>query len=596
MGTMRSTWLVLALVGLQAACTGDDGTSGGVDSDGDGTADAVDCAPHSAERWRTFHGHHDVDGDGVGAGPVWPVCTGEKLPEGWVTATGDCDDGDSTRWRLVEGLYRDLDGDGSTAEGPVTGCVGNILVGYREQPGAPDCDDTDSRFQQSTLAWLDSDGDGRGSGQSKAYCLGARPPPGYAALDGDCAPDDFRRGLPLTYTYRDADADGHTVSERGTLCVVTLPAGYTTLESGLDCDDADRARWVTRDVYPDADGDGFGVGAGEARCVGTTPEPGFAWEGEDCAPEERTRWQWFTYAHRDGDGDGATTPENGVQCGGTGLPPGYHSWPNGDDCDDGNPEVLVSWSLFPDTDGDGVGAGARETLCAGTQRPEGYSFSATDCAASDSTAWQTLAYAHRDEDGDGFTVAQAGTLCAGATLPAGYATQPNGVDCDDTTRTLHTYLQVWADTDADGVGSGEPTLRCTDGTVGAPWSATGTDCEPEDGTRWRVLSYSHVDRDTDGHTTPEPGTLCTGAALPEPYFAKAAGNDCDDADASLFRWAVLYRDEDGDGVGAPPRTVPCLGQSLPVGLSFRGYDVDDADAAVQEDAEDDLMVELILAP
>jgi len=244
MGTMRSTWLplALALVGLQVGCTPEGGGMRGGDSDGDGAADTEDCAAHSAERWRNLDSFRDEDEDGVGAGPMTALCTGEALPPGWVLRAGDCDDGDSTRWRGVEGLYPDQDGDGATAQGPVTACVGNALDGYREQPGAPDCDDRDARFQQSTTGWLDSDGDGIGSGQSVAYCLGARPPPGYAALEGDCAPDDFQRAVPLAYAYRDADLDGATVPETGTLCVVRLPLGYLTVESGLDSDDADRSR------------------------------------------------------------------------------------------------------------------------------------------------------------------------------------------------------------------------------------------------------------------------------------------------------------------------------------------------------------------
>ncbi|WP_164015851.1 hypothetical protein [Pyxidicoccus trucidator] len=598
MGTMRSTWLalVLAVVGLQAGCTDGDGTRDGGDSDGDGTADSVDCAAHSAERWRNLDGFRDDDGDGVGTGPVTPLCIGGALPQGWALKAGDCDDVDSTRWRRVEGLHPDLDGDGATAQGPVTGCVGNSVDGYQEQPGAPDCDDTDARYQQSTTGWLDSDGDGVGSGQSVSYCLGARPPPGYAAREGDCAPDDFQRAEPLPYSHRDADLDGATVREQGTLCVVRLPLGYHTLESGLDCDDADRMRWVMRSVYVDTDGDGFGVGAVTSRCSGAMPDPGYAWEGEDCAPEDRTSWQWRSYEHRDRDGDGATVPERGVLCTAGALPQGYHAWPSGQDCDDGNRDVAVSWSVYPDTDGDGVGSGAQETLCAGHQRPQGYSHVDTDCAATDATAWQTLAFSHRDVDGDGFTVSQAGTLCSGAALPSDYKTSANGDDCNDAVPTEHTRLQAWADMDADGVGSGEATTLCTDGTVRAPWSATGTDCEPEDGTRWTTRSYFHVDRDTDGHTTPERGTVCTGSTLLAPYFTQAAGNDCDDTQATLFRWAVLYPDADGDGVGTAPRAVSCLGQDVPTGLSFKGYDVNDADAAVQEDEEDDLLVELILSP
>jgi hypothetical protein len=596
MGTMRGTWLALALVlvALQAGCGRTDGAS--ADSDGDGTVDAEDCAATFAERWQNLDGFRDDDGDGLGAGPATSLCSGEALPPGWVQEAGDCDDGDATRWRQVPGLYPDRDGDGATARGPVVGCVGNTLDGYRVQPGTPDCDDAEARFQRSTTGWLDSDGDGVGDGPTVSYCQGALPPPGYAARNGDCAPDDAHRSAPLHYRFRDADLDGHTVPMQGTLCASRLPPDYLNLESGLDCDDADATRWVLRSIYLDTDGDGFGVGETVTRCSGATPDPGYAWDDEDCAPEDRSRWQWRSYEHRDRDGDGATLPERGVLCTTGELPGGYHDWANGHDCDDANRDVRVSWSLFPDTDGDGVGAGSLATLCAGPQRPEGYAFTGTDCEATNATVWQALAYSHRDGDGDGHTVAQAGTLCAGAALPPGYRTQGHGNDCDDAAFTVHTALQAWADTDADGVGAGEATTLCTDGTVPAPWSATGTDCEPEDRDHWRRLSYFHVDRDADGHTLPERGQVCTGATLHAPYFTQATGNDCNDAQAAVFRWAVLYPDADGDGVGAPPREVSCLGQGVPMGMSIKGYDVNDLDAAVQEDPDEDLLVELILAP
>ena len=103
-----------------------------------------------------------------------------------------------------------------------------------------------------------------------------------------------------------------------------------------------------------------------------------------------------------------------------------------------------------------------------------------------------------------------------------------------------------------------------------------------------------ADRDRDGHTAQADARLCVGAAVPEPYREVASGNDCDDTSASLYRWLVLYRDLDGDGVGAPPRSVPCLGATIPAGWSARGYDVADGDPTVQwREAEDELL-ELVL--
>ena len=119
----------------------------------------------------------------------------------------------------------------------------------------------------------------------------------------------------------------------------------------------------------------------------------------------------------------------------------------------------------------------------------------------------------------------------------------------------------------------------------------GGDCAPDDGARWRIAPYAGVDRDGDGFTAKEPGELCIGEGLPEPYRATLRGNDCDDADPARWRWVVVYRDLDGDGVGAGPRSIPCLGSELPPGASLAGYDEDDSDATVQwHEREEDLVL------
>ncbi len=103
--------------------------------------------------------------------------------------------------------------------------------------------------------------------------------------------------------------------------------------------------------------------------------------------------------------------------------------------------------------------------------------------------------------------------------------------------------------------------------------------------------YGYVDRDSDGYTAPEAGEVCTGATLPDPYRASAKGNDCSDSDTSQYRWVVMHRDLDGDGIGAGPRSVFCLGNCLPPGWSIFGYDPDDGDPAVQSSEDDDLLAQ-----
>jgi hypothetical protein len=266
----------------------------------------------------------------------------------------------------------------------------------------------------------------------------------------------------------------------------------------------------------------------------------------------------------------------------------------GNDCDDSNDTVYQLGSFYPDSDGDGVGVGPSESVCMGSTRPDGYSSSGTDYAPDDLSRWQNRTYAYRDADLDGFTVSEGGTVCAGGTLPPGYTTTANGSDCDDANRALYKTLQGYVDADKDGVGAGDVQFLCTNGTLPSGYVTTRTDCAPTDELRWRLLTSWHVDNDGDGHTVPTSGELCAGSELAPPLFLTASGNDCDDADETRFTWSVLYPDKDGDGVGAPPSSVPCLGTGRPAGFSIYGFDSNDADAQVTESAEDAELLEQLI--
>ncbi|RKH71559.1 hypothetical protein [Corallococcus aberystwythensis] len=592
---MMRAWVWLAL-GLQLGC------GGGVDSrdlDGDGHPAGLDCDDANPARWRSVAGYVDTDGDGHGEQGRRVTCVGDAT-KGWAQTAGDCAPGDASRWRSMSGLYQDVDGDGATGAGPVTGCVGATLTGYREQPGTPDCDDEDATVSGPAQAWADTDGDGVGAGTAIMWCpgQGRTPPQGYVRTAGDCAPGDTRLWQQLPFMHRDQDGDGFAVAMEGTVCSgEQLPKGYDTVSGQEDCDDRNASRTVRVERWWDPDGDGYGDGAPVLRCVG--PEeasPGETFRGGDCAPGDGTRWRPRTYASRDGDGDGRLSPATGEVCSGFWLPQGYSQEVRNEDCDDGNRALFRAWSVHTDADGDGVGSGAATSICGTAAVPTGYSPQATDCAPQDATTWRMLGFTRRDADGDTYTVAQTGELCAGSALPTGYATQPlSGEDCDDTSATVYRNVTAWADTDGDGVGAGASTLLCTNGQVPNPWSATGTDCDAQDATRWQDLSAAHADHDGDGFTAPIPArTFCTGTALPAPYFAKAVGNDCDDADTDRYRWTYLYRDQDADGVGATPRQMTCLGPAVLAGWSLYGDDVDDQDATEQRDEAAEEELSLIL--
>ncbi|WP_338263191.1 hypothetical protein [Corallococcus caeni] len=596
MRLMRAgVWLAL---GLQLGC-GVGGGLGSRDLDGDGHPAELDCDDANPTVWRSVTGYEDTDGDGFGEGTPSVACVGSTT-KGRTSQGGDCAPLDATRWRSVSGLYPDADGDGATGKGPVTGCVGDTLAGYREQPAAPDCDDGDAAVSALSEAWADTDGDGVGAGAAIAWCpsRGRSPPKGYVLTSGDCAPGDTRSWQQLPFTHRDADGDGFAVEQRGTVCAGEhLPAGYDTVSDPQDCDDSNANRTVRVERWLDPDGDGYGDGASVQRCAGPGESaPGETFRGGDCAPGDGTRWQNLYYASRDGDGDGRLSPATGQVCSGFWLPQGYSQEVRNDDCDDGNSALFRAWSVYADADGDGVGLGEATSICGAATVPTGYSMQATDCAPQDASRWRLLGFYYRDADGDTYTVAQNGALCGGVALPAGYSTQRlSGEDCDDTNAAAFRSMTAWADTDGDGVGAGASTVLCTNGQLPSPWSASGTDCDAQDATRWQNLSADQVDRDGDGFTAPIPAqTFCTGKTLPAPYASKAVGNDCDDADVDRHEWAYFYRDQDGDGVGATPRQMTCLGPEVPAGWSRYGDDADDGNAAVQTDETAEEELSLIL--
>jgi len=416
----------------------------------------------------------------------------------------------------------------------------------------------------------------------------------------DCNDHDHRVWWNLSYSFRDADADGHWISASGTVCSgILLPQGYSSFELPRepDCDDADPLAFTNMIGFLDADHDGVGAGAATQFCTaGALPADHVATAG-DCAPSDATRWIDRPYSFRDVDGDGAAVAESGLICSGATLPAGYlTSAPVGrpPDCNDADPAVSLALAVFADADRDGFGAGPSMVACTNGAPPAGFSTVGTDCADNDAAVWVSLAYTAVDFDDDGVTAPALGTRCtAGVLLPPYYATA-NGNDCNDADPGVWASLTVYADADADGFGAGPGQLACTDGAPPDGFSTTGTDCDDGDAASWVLTTYNGVDADGDGVTVPVTGQLCTDGTLPPPFEATANGNDCDDTTPTLTRFAVLYPDQDGDGVGATPRQIACIGAALPPGLVYGGYDEDDADPAVIEDEEDDDLLVLLL--
>jgi len=409
--------------------------------------------------------------------------------------------------------------------------------------------------------------------------------------EADCDDHDPNVWQNLAYSFRDADGDGRTVAAAGMVCSGTsLPAGYSLVSSKIDCDDADPTVFTSLTGFVDDDGDGVGDGPAVERCTAGSLPTGFAAVSGDCAPDDPGRWQSLAYHFRDADGDGAAVAESSTVCSGAALPAGYLvSAPVGRplDCNDGDPAAFVALTVFADTDGDGVGAGPGQPACTNGSPPFGFATTSTDCDDHDRTVSISFAYTAVDMDGDGVTVASLGLRCTAGVLLPPYFAVGTGNDCNDGDRTVSVSLTVFADTDHDGVGAGPGQLACTNGTPSAGFSTTSTDCDDSDAAVWKQLAYQAVDRDRDGATVPERGQVCTNGTLPPPFHASESGLDCDDHDATVTHFAVLYPDQDHDGVGAPPRQIQCIGTTMPEGLSLGGYDEDDGNPSVIETDDDD---------
>lgn len=395
----------------------------------------------------------------------------------------DCDDANPRRWMMRAYTHRDADGDTRSVPSEGMVCSGGTLPGgYFSAPQAPDCDDADPLIFQSVTGYLDTDGDGFGTGDQLTFCTSGALPAGHAAAAGDCAPSDAATWTMRTYTHRDVDGDGAAISSSGSVCSgAGLPVGYLPQappNRPLDCDDGNAAIFESLSGYLDADGDGFGTGDQQTFCTAGTLPAGHSPLTGDCAPSDAAAWTMRSYTHRDADGDGAAVRSSGSVCSGAALPAGYlPQAPAGRplDCDDSDAQIFEDLTVYADGDGDGFGAGPAQQVCTDGSSPPGTSILGTDCDDGAAERWMSLAYVAVDHDGDGVTAPASGTRCtAGVLLPPYYALAI-GRDCDDTDPTLTRFVVLYPDGDGDGVGTSPRQVRCLGSAIPGGFSLRGYD-------------------------------------------------------------------------------------------------------------------------
>ena len=334
----------------------------GQDNNCDSLIDDADAAIVGQLTW-----YQDGDADGVGSSVITLSCV---QPTGYVSGTGDCNDGNVSVYTgapeicdsidndcdgIVDDAdfdvvgqstwYQDGDADGNgsslslvscfqpTGYVPTTGdCNDNNTAIYANAPELcdtldNDCDgltdDADSDVAGQGTYYTDDDGDGVGAGSPILNC---GQPAGTATISGDC---------------NDADA--------------SIKPGVAEVCDGIDndcdgaVDDADSAVVGQNVYYQDADGDGVGSSLSTQAC---TQPSGFVGNTGDC-----------------NDNNAGVNPSATEVCDNV-----------DNDCDgaidDADGSVVGQNVWYQDADGDSYGGASSLLSCA---QPSGYVSATGDC-------------------------------------------------------------------------------------------------------------------------------------------------------------------------------------------------------------------------
>lgn len=327
--------------------------------------------------------------------------------------------------------------------------------------------------------------------------------------------------------------------------------------------------------------------------------------------------------YRDADGDGHGDPLNYFNdyyssadlTGQTVTIDGLAFVTNNTDCDDSDPNVWQSATVYIDHDGDGYDNGT-QTACFGNTPPSfitgliitlpdgsiqfhpaaGYSLTTKgpDCNDNNNTVWQSKTL-YIDADGDGYDNGTA-TVCYGTNIPTGYSATTLGSDCNDQDNTVHAVMTYYRDADQDGYGNPlNPTTVCSS-TPPLGYVTDNTDCNDADATISPATQWV-MDADGDGYYVGDIMTQCVspgtgyvkffyqlntsfGGGAPIP---NELPGDCDDHNPAVHATFSFYLDHDGDGFGSGsliPGICAVNATTPPTGYSLNNTDCDDNNSGV----------------
>jgi hypothetical protein len=199
-----------------------------------------------------------------------------------------------------------------------------------------------------------------------------------------------------------------------------------------------------------------------------------------------------------------------------------------------------------------------------------------DCNDNNPAVWQSASL-YIDADGDGYDAGQA-PVCYGQTVPSGYSLTTKGTDCNDNNVAVFTNNSFYVDGDGDGYGKGSLQPVCYNGT-GTPtgYSTNNTDCDDGNKDVWQS-SLLYIDADGDGYDA-GTATVCYGNTIPLGYKTTTLGTDCNDGNVAIFTKVLYFIDADMDGYGSSATEMLCA-LTAPAGYATRAGDCNDNSSAI----------------